>query len=62
MRYLLSDRGTIEEGVEKYGEIPVGSLIFIRRYDGGEPEKYQNDGEGTSSMCTSRSTNAGIRA
>ena len=45
-RYLLSDRGTIEEGVETYGEIPVGSLIFIRKYDGGEPEKYQDDGEG----------------
>ena len=45
-RYMLSDRGTIEEGVEKYGEIPVGALIFIREYDGGEPDKYQGDGEG----------------
>ena len=45
-RTMLADRGTIEDGVKKYGKIPLGALIFIREYDGGEPAKYQGDGEG----------------
>lgn len=45
-RNLLSDKGTIEEGVAKYGTLPLGTLIFIHDNDGGEPDRYQGDGEG----------------
>lgn len=45
-RTMLSERGTIEECVDKHGEVPLGALVFIRAFDGGEPEKYQDDGEG----------------
>ena len=42
-RSLLSDKGSIEEGVAKYGSIPLGALIFIVDHDGGEPDRYQDD-------------------
>ena len=42
-RNMFSDKGTIEEGVEKYGEIPVGAAILIVDHDGGEPDRYQDD-------------------
>ena len=45
-RSMLSDKGSIEEGVTKYGEIPMGALIFIVDKDGGEPARYRGDGEG----------------
>ncbi|NCC68716.1 MAG: hypothetical protein EOM14_11095, partial [Clostridia bacterium] len=45
-RSMLSERGTIDECVEKHGKVPLGTLIFIREFDGGEPDKYQDDGEG----------------
>jgi cell wall-associated NlpC family hydrolase len=45
-RNLLSLKGSIEDGVERLGSIPLGALIFIVDQDGGEPAKYQGDGEG----------------
>lgn len=45
-RTLLSEKGTIEEGVARHSVIPLGALIFIHDNDGGEPERYQGDGEG----------------
>ena len=44
-RNMLSEKGTIEEGVSLHGEIPLGSCIFIVVHDGGEPDTYQ-DAEG----------------
>lgn len=45
-RSMLSEKGTIKECVDMHGEVPLGALIYIREFDGGEPEKYQDDGEG----------------
>lgn len=45
-RNLLSVKGSIEDGVERLGAIPLGALIFIVDQDGGEPARYQGDGEG----------------
>lgn len=28
-RHMLSEKGTIEEGVQRHGDIPIGALIFI---------------------------------
>ena len=45
-RSLLSEKGTIAQGVAKYGSLPLGTLIFIHDNNGGEPKRYQGDGEG----------------
>ncbi len=45
-RNLLSEKGTIEDCVVRHGAVPLGALIFIVDSDGGEPAKYQGDGEG----------------
>jgi cell wall-associated NlpC family hydrolase len=45
-RNLLSRKGSIEDGVARMGTIPPGALIFIVDQDGGEPARYQGDGEG----------------
>ncbi|MBN1778460.1 MAG: peptidoglycan-binding protein [Clostridiales bacterium] len=42
-RNLLSQKGSIEDGVARFGEIPLGALIFIVDHDGGEPDRYQDD-------------------
>lgn len=43
-RNFISWRGSIKECKEKFGEIPVGAIVFIIKYDGGEKEKgYQDD-------------------
>ena len=31
-RYMLSEKGTIAEGVQRHGSIPIGALIFICDY------------------------------
>ena len=45
-RSLVTVKGSIEDGVVRMGTIPVGALIFIVDHDGGEPARYQGDGEG----------------
>ncbi len=42
-RNLLSAKGSIEDGVARFGSIPLGALIFIVDHDGGEPDTYQDD-------------------
>ena len=41
--------GSPEECVKKYGSVPDGAFLFIREFDGKEPEKYRNDGIGNAS-------------
>ena len=45
-RNALSWKGTIEECIAKYGEIPLGAWVFIVKNDGGEKERGYNDNEG----------------
>lgn len=45
-RNALSWKGTIEECIAKYGEIPLGAWVFIVKHDGGEKERGYNDNEG----------------
>lgn len=39
-------RGTPEECKKIFGSIPKGALLYIREFDGKEPEKYRKDGLG----------------
>ena len=48
-RSALSWRGTIAEAVDKFGQVPDGSWVFILKYDGGEKDRGYNDGEGNAS-------------
>ena len=41
--------GTPEECRRVFGEIPKGALLYILKNDGGEPEKYKEDGIGNAS-------------
>ena len=41
--------GTPEECVSKFGYVPDGAFLFIREFDGKEPEKYRGDGLGNAS-------------
>jgi hypothetical protein len=45
-RHMLSQKGSVEDGVARLGTIPLGALIFIVDHDGREPSRYQGDGEG----------------
>ena len=45
-RNALSEKGTIAEFIDRYSEIPLGSWVFMIKFDGGEKEKGYNDGEG----------------
>lgn len=45
-RNLVTVKGSIEDGVARLGSIPLGALVFIVDQDGGEPARYQGDGEG----------------
>lgn len=45
-RSALSWRGTIAEAVDKFGQVPDGSWVFMLKYDGGEKDRGYNDGEG----------------
>lgn len=45
-RNALAWKGTIEECIAKYGEIPLGAWVFIVKYDGGEVERGYHDKEG----------------
>ena len=45
-RNALAWKGTIEECIAKYGDIPLGAWVFIVKNDGGEVERGYNDNEG----------------
>lgn len=45
-RNALSWKGTIEECIARYGEIPLGAWVFIVKNDGGEVERGYHDKEG----------------
>lgn len=45
-RVALTWKGTIEECIRQYGEIPAGAWVFIVKNDGGEKERGYNDKEG----------------
>ena len=40
-RHMLSEKGTIEEGVSRHGSIPIGALIFICDF-GTIPKSYSD--------------------
>ena len=48
-RDALSWKGTIEECRTVFGEIPVGSWVFIVKNDGGEKDRGYHDNEGNAS-------------
>jgi len=48
-RTALSWKGTIKECRETFGEIPIGSWVFIVKHDGGEKERGYHDNEGNAS-------------
>lgn len=45
-RNALSWKGSIEECIDKYGEIPLGAWVFIVKNDGGEKDKGYHDDQG----------------
>ena len=45
-RNMGYEKGTIAECVKKYGKVPIGTPILIVDHNGGEPAKYQGDGQG----------------
>lgn len=48
-RNYIKWKGTKEECVKKFGEIPLGAFLFLLKWDGGEQEKGYHDGEGNAS-------------
>lgn len=48
-RNALSWRGTLEECQTTYGEIPLGSWVFIVKNDGGEVARGYHDNQGNAS-------------
>ena len=45
-RNALTWKGSKEECISTFGEIPLGAWVFMVSRDGGEKEKGYNDGEG----------------
>lgn len=45
-RNALLWKGTVDECISLYGEIPLGAWVFIHAYDGGEVERGYHDNEG----------------
>ena len=45
-RAALVEKGTIAECVRRWGGVPLGALVFIRDYDGGEKARGYDDDEG----------------
>ena len=45
-RNHITWKGTIEECKQKFGEIPLGSFLFLLKWDGGEEERGYHDGLG----------------
>ena len=48
-RNYISWRGTLAECKKKFGAIPLGSFMFLIKYDGGEKEKGYTDNLGNAS-------------
>lgn len=48
-RNYIKWKGTKEECIKKFGEIPLGAFLFLLKWDGGEVEKGYHDGEGNAS-------------
>lgn len=48
-RNYIKWKGTREECIKKFGEIPLGAFLFIVKLDGGEIERGYHDGEGNAS-------------
>lgn len=48
-RNYITWKGTKEECIKKFGEIPLGAFLFLLKWDGGEKERGYNDGEGNAS-------------
>lgn len=45
-REALSWKGTVNECVKKFGEVPVGAWLFTIKHDGGEVARGYKDNEG----------------
>lgn len=45
-RQIPGWRGTVEECRKQFGEIPLGSWVFIVKHDGGEVDRGYHDNEG----------------
>ncbi len=41
--------GDVDECIARYGSVPVGALLFIHAFDGGEEERGYHDGLGNAS-------------
>lgn len=48
-RNHITWKGTIQECIDKFGEIPLGSFLFLLKWDGGEEERGYHDGLGNAS-------------
>ena len=48
-RHALSWRGKIDDCLKQFGEIPLGSWVFIVKNDGGEVERGYHDNDGNAS-------------
>lgn len=48
-RNYIKWKGTIQECLDKFGEIPLGAFLFLLKWDGGEQERGYHDGEGNAS-------------
>ena len=48
-RNAVSWKGTIEEAIQKFGCVPVGSWAFMVKHDGGEIPRGYHDNEGNAS-------------
>lgn len=48
-RNHITWKGTIAECKSKFGEIPLGSFLFLLKYDGGEEERGYHDNQGNAS-------------
>lgn len=45
-RHALTWKGTPEECIAQFGEVPRGAWLFTLKYDGGEKKRGYNDTEG----------------
>lgn len=48
-RNYITWKGTIDECRKQFGTIPLGAILFLLKWDGGEEEKGYHDGLGNAS-------------
>lgn len=48
-RNYIKWKGTIQECLDKFGEIPLGAFMFLVKHDGKEKERGYHDNEGNAS-------------